>query len=66
MIFINQQESHIRSKIDTRWEDYFNRYPDKFIEIFYPNIKLHSYQKIILRHIYSGKLHKMINKYKLY
>ena len=66
MIFINQQESDIRPKIDTQWEDYFKRYPDKFLEMLYPDMKLYTYQKLMLRYIYSNKLYKLINKYKRY
>ena len=31
------------------FNEYYKKYPDKFIETFYPDIKLFSYQKILLR-----------------
>ena len=31
------------------FKEFYKRYPDKFIEVFYPDIKLYCYQKILLR-----------------
>jgi len=42
---MNQQE----------FNEYYKKNPDKFIEKFYPNIKLYQYQKLFLRFIAKYK-----------
>jgi hypothetical protein len=32
-----------------KWQEFYKRYPDKFVENFHPDIKLYSYQKMMLR-----------------
>ena len=37
------------------FKEFYKKYPDKFIETFYPDIKLYTYQKILLRFITKYK-----------
>ena len=32
-----------------KWQEFYKRYPDKFVENFHSDIKLYSYQKMMLR-----------------